>query len=65
MSFLDSCIDIGAVIGAITHEHANRAIHLIVQCGNLRAVVVGPAGRCAKLSFLNLTSGKSSKSSPL
>ena len=39
MSFLDSRIDIGAIISAITHEHANRAIHLIEQRGNLRAVV--------------------------
>jgi len=35
MSFLDSRIDIGAIISAITHEHANRAIHLIEQRGNL------------------------------
>ena len=38
MSFLDSRIDIGAIISAITHEHANRAIHLIEQRDNLRTV---------------------------
>ena len=47
MSFLDSRIDIGAVIGAIAHEHANRAIHLIEQRGNLRAVVDVTTGQRA------------------
>src|SRR5208337_2120782 len=39
MSFLDSRIEIGAIISAITQEHANRAIHLIERRGNLRVVV--------------------------
>ena len=47
MSFLDSRIDIGAIISAITHEHANRAIHLIEQRGNLRAVVDVTTGQRA------------------
>jgi len=47
MSFLDSRIEIGAIISAITHEHANRAIHLIEQRGNLRAVVNDTTGHRA------------------
>ena len=47
MSFLDSRIDIGAIISAITHEHANRAIHLIEQRCNLRAVVGVATGQRA------------------
>ena len=47
MSFLDSRIDIGAIISAITQEHANRAIHLIEQRPNLRAVVDVTTGQRA------------------
>ena len=48
MSFLDSRIDIGAIIiSAITHEHANRAVHLIEQRGNLQAVVDVTTGQRA------------------
>ena len=47
MSFLDSRIDIGAIISTITQEHANRAIHLIEQRRNLRAVVDVTTGQRA------------------
>lgn len=49
MSFLDSRIDIGAIISAITQEHANRdrSIHLIEQRCNVRAVVDVTTGQRA------------------
>ena len=47
MSFLDSRIDIGTIISAITQEHANRAIHLIEQRCNVRAVVDVTTGQRA------------------
>src|SRR5271157_2335087 len=47
MSFLDSRIDIGAIISAITQEHANRAMHLIEQRCNVRAAVDVTTGQRA------------------
>jgi hypothetical protein len=51
MSFLDSRIEIGATISAITQEHANRAIHLIEQRCNVRAVVDVTTGQRASDNF--------------
>ena len=47
MSFLDSRIEMGAIISAITQEHANRGIHLIEQRGNLQVVVDVTTGQRA------------------
>ena len=51
MSFLDSRIEIGAIISAITQEHANRAIHLSTpeqKCvGWPEQKYIGDAGRKA------------------